>query len=158
MPGPIEIIVPLVETAITILPELLDIPILGRILLTLAPGGGNDTKALENLEKIAQQKKTERQTRRDRNERYVLKASDALDCCEKQIFSPAILFAMVKGLANAITGKPDTSADILYDQIATCIEEHVLRQDTPRTQPRAERRGPYARPARGHGKGRKKFG
>jgi hypothetical protein len=157
MPSPIEIIVPLVETAITIMPELLEIPILGRILISLAPNGGNDTKALEQLEKIAQQKKTDRETRRQRNERYVLKASDALDCCEKQIFSPAILFAMVKGLANAITGKPDTSADILYDQIATCIEEHVLRQDTPRSQPRAQRRGKYGRPAKGHGKGRGKF-
>ncbi len=157
MASVIEIVAPVVETAITILPELLDVPILGRILLTLAPGGGNDFKALEELQKVADKKKTDRKTRKERNARYVLKASDALECCEKQIYSAEILLAMAKGLANAILGKPTTSADILFDQIANCIEEHVLRQDTVRTQPRAQRRGKYGRPAKGHGKGRGKF-
>ncbi len=156
MPSPIEIVAPLAEAALVILPELVDVPILGRILLSLAPGGGNETKALEQLQEQANKKKTDRKTRIDRNARYVIKASEAMLCVEKNVMDGKVALAFAKGLANAILGRSGGYAgDILVDSIWTCIEEHVLRQDTPRV--KGTPRGKYVRPRKGHGKGRGKF-
>lgn len=156
MPGPVEIIIPIVETALTLLPGLAEVPILGRILIALAPGGGNDQKALEELQKQADAKKTDRQTTIDRNARYVLKASEAMKCVETHLMNGGFLLALGKGLANAILGRSGGFApDLLLNDIFACIESKTLRQDTPRV---ISAKRIYHRPARGHGKGRKKFG
>lgn len=137
-----------------IAPDLASIPVVGRILIAIAAGHGSDTEAVEKLQAEANKLKTQRQTRITRNGRYVLKASDAMKCVETHLMSGGVLLAFGKGLVNILTGKSGAAPDLLFDQIATCIEEHVLRQDTPRVISDKRR---YHRPSRGHGKGRGKF-
>ncbi len=153
MPGIIEIGGEVAEVALTFIPGLAEVPILGRILLTMAPHGGNDIKALEELQKVADAKKTDRATRQQRNARYVLKASEAMKCVEVNLMNGGVLLAIGKGLINAVLGRAGAGPDILLDRIYTCIEENVLRQDTPRV----KHTDPYfARPSKGHGHGRKR--
>ncbi len=142
------------ETMITFAPWLVDIPVLGRILIALSPHGGNDLKAMEELQKLAEKKKTDRKDRISRNGRYVLKASDAMRCVEDNLMNGGVLLAIGKSLLDVVMGRSGGGApDLLADRIFTCIEEHVLRQDTPRV----KRSDPYfGRPARGHGHGRKR--
>jgi len=153
MPGIGEVIPAAVETAVVLVPSLLDVPIVGRILIAIMHGRGGDTHALEELQKTADKKKTERKTRIERNARYVIKASKAMECVEKHIMSGGLLLSLGKGIASAVLGKADTAPDILLDEIYTCIEENVLRQDTPRVKRKNVEY--FARPRRGHGHGRK---
>lgn len=157
MPGVVEIGGEIVEVALTFVPGLADVPVLGRILLALAPGGGNESKALEDLQKQAESKKTERDTRIKRNARYVIKASDAMECVQKNIMNGGFLLSIGKGIINTVLGKGGklSAPDLMTDRIFTCIEEHVLRQDTPRV--KGEPSGKYVRPRKGHGHGRGKF-
>ncbi len=155
MPGIIEIGGEVAEVALTFIPALAEVPILGRILLVLAPGGGNDIQAMEQLQKVADSKKTDRATRIKNNGRYVLKASDAMQCVETHLMNGGVLLAIGKALINAVLGKPGTGPDLLADRIFQCIEEKVLRQDTPRV--KGTPRGKYVRPRKGHGHGRGKF-
>ncbi len=158
MPGVTEIGEIAAETILTVAPWLADVPVIGRILLFFSPGGGNDLKAQEQLEKEAQKKKQDNQTRTDRNARYVIKASEAMKCVDKTVNSGGVLLALGKAILNTIRGgtAAPNAGDILTDRIFTCIEEHVLRQDTPR--PKHKKTISNPRPARGHGKGRRSFG
>ncbi len=156
MAGIAEIGGEIAEVALTFIPGLLDVPILGRILSVLAPGGGNDIKALEELQKVADKKKTDRSTRISKNARYVIKASEAMKCVETNLMSGAVMLAIGKALINNVLGRGGGSGpDLLADRIFTCIEEHVLRQDTPRVV--GDHSSKYVRPRKGHGHGRGRF-
>jgi hypothetical protein len=139
------------ETALVMMPELANVPILGRIIVAIAGGHISDGEAIEQLQELAEKKKTERKTRKEQNARYVLKASDAMECVEKGLMDGTFLLAIGRGIANAILGRPGFAPDLILEQIWQCIEEHVLRQDTPRVKKDVIY---SARPARGHGKGR----
>jgi len=151
----VEIGAEFVETALTFVPALTRVPVLGRIILFLFPGaGGQEQNQVQRLQDMVKRQEEERKTRRERNNRYVLKASDAMECVEKNIMNGAILLAFGKGIASALFGGGETSAaDVLLDKIWSCIESKTLRQDTPRI--RREGRFPH-RPSRGHGRGRVK--
>lgn len=145
----------LVETVVTLAPELEQIPILGRILSIFAPGGGSDIKLLDALEAQRQRTEQKRQTRVKRNARYVLKASDAMKCVSDTLNSPQFLLALGKSLTKILIG-PESAADapdILTGKIFDCIESKVLSQKRPRVKQTVTY---YARPSRGHGKGRPK--
>jgi len=146
----------IVETALVFAPELLEVPILGRILFALGFNKvPSDAGSLAQIERNAQINKTERATRRQRNNRYVIKAADAMACVEDVIMSPQFALAFGKGLVQMIIGGQLLPGDILVDKIWTCIEENVLRQDTPRVRGQAKTK--YIRPAEGHGHGRDHF-
>jgi hypothetical protein len=155
MPGVTEIGTEAAEVILTMAPWAADIPVLGRILLWLSPGGGNDLKAQEELQKQADAKKQDVKTVIDRNARYVIKASEAMKCVDATVNSGGVLLAFGKAILNTLRGRPGNAGDILTDRIFLCIEEHVLRQDTPR--PKHTKTVLYPRPARGHGKGRRSF-
>lgn len=122
-----------VETAITFAPWLTDIPVLGRILLLFAPGGGNDLRAQEALQAAAKKNEQKRKTRIQKNARYVLKASDAMQCVEDNLNNGAILLAIGKGMLNVVAGRVGGNAvDLLEDKIFSCIESKVLAQDSKR--------------------------
>jgi hypothetical protein len=156
MPGVAEIGAEAAETALTFAPWLVDVPVLGRILLVLSPGGGNDLQAQEQLQKAAEEKKTERKTREQRAARYVLKASDAMQCVETNLMNGSVLLAIGKAILNTVFRRtPVTGPDLLCDKIFTCIEQKTLRQDSPR--PPHPKTISNPRPARGHGHGRRSF-
>lgn len=152
MPGP-EIGVELVETALTFAPWLEEVPVLGRILSAIAPGGGDDIHAVERLIELEKKRKTDRATRIKKNGRYVLKASDAMQCVEDALANGGFLLALGKAIVSSVAGKAATSApDIVSDRIFTCIESKVLKQ----TGKRKKKVGKVwiGRPAKGHGRGR----
>src|SRR5262249_49997512 len=153
----VEIIVEeAVETALTFAPWLVDIPVLGRILLVFAPGGGNDLKALEALNAAAAKTKQDRATRIKRNARYVLKASDAMQCVESSLGNGAFLLALGRALLNQVAGRSAgvSAPDLIMNKIFDCIESKELSQKSKRVK---EETTYYARPSRGHGKGRTSF-
>lgn len=153
MPTIIEEIPALADAALVIAPALAEVPVIGRLIVVIAQGHGNETHALEQLEEQAKKKKTERDTRIKRNARYVIKASEAMRCVENSMTASTLLLSFGRGILNTIKGSGAGSApDLVMDRIFTCIEEHVLRQDTPRVFSRAIRG--YKRPAKGHGHGR----
>jgi hypothetical protein len=155
MPGVGEIGAEAAEIALTMAPWLVDVPVLGRILLLLNPAGGNDLKAQEELQKQAEKKKQDNQTRIARNGRYVIKASEAMKCVDKTVNSGGVLLAFGKAILNTLRGVGSNAGDILTERIFLCIEENVLRQDTPR--PKHSKTITNPRPARGHGHGRRNF-
>jgi hypothetical protein len=146
----------LVETALTFAPALEEIPVLGRILSIFAPGGGNDLKALEALNAAAAKTKQDRATRIAKNARYVLKASEAMKCVENTLGSGQFLLSLGKALINQVAGRTSgvSAPDLLMGMIFDCIEAHTLSQKSKRVK---ETVSYYARPSRGHGKGRKKI-
>src|SRR4030095_9580995 len=151
-----EIGAELVETALTFAPWLVDVPVLGRICLVLAPGGGNDLKALEQLQAQAEQTKVRTRTAIKENARYVLKASDAMKCVQDTLADGAILLALGKALMNTLAGRGGAAArDILTQKIFLCIESKVLSQKSKRVKFTGSF---YHRPSLGHGRGRRTFG
>jgi hypothetical protein len=152
MPGVVEIPALLAEAAMIMMPALVEVPILGRLLILIAGGHANEGKAIESLEEQAQKKKTERKTRIEKNARYVIKASKAMECVEKNIMNGNFLLAIGRGIANAFLGRTDFAPDVLVERIFECIEQNVLRQDTPRVK---KEKKYWGRPSRGHGHGRK---
>lgn len=144
-----------VRTVLIFAPWLTEVPVLGRILLSIAPGGGNEFEALEEFERVLQEKATERATRIQRNARYVLKASDAMKCVEDNFATAGFLFALVKGILNTLIGRGagGSAVDLLEDRMFTCIESKVLKQTGRRQR---KEKTYYGRPARGHGHGRVK--
>jgi hypothetical protein len=151
----VEILVEeLVETALTFAPWLTDIPVLGRILQLFAPNGGNDIKALEQLEAAAKKLEKERAERIKKNARYVLKASEAMKCVESSLGNGALLLTLGKALLNTVAGRSAgaSAPDLLMDRIFQCIESKVLSQKSKRKKVEAKY---YARPSLGHGTKRK---
>lgn len=156
MPSVIEEIPEVVRVALIIMPELANIPVLGRIALLLSRGGElNDTKPLEEFDRAKERQKQTRERERKESARYVIKVSDALQCCEDSLFNSTVLLSFLKGLVNVIIGKTQTMDDLMYDKIKLCMLEKRLRQDTPRVFSKTFR---YHRPSKGHGHGRKSFG
>jgi hypothetical protein len=154
MAGP-EIGETLVETALTFAPWLLEVPVLGRILRLVAPNGGNESHAIEQLLRQANKRKTDRKTRIERNNRYVLKASDAMQCVEDNLMSGAVWFALGRFFLNNVAGVAGSDAgEILIDKIFACIESKVLKQTGKRTKKKNVTY--FARPAKGHGHGLQK--
>lgn len=144
----------LVEAVLSFAPGLVDIPVLGKILILFAPGGGDDLKAQEALEAAAKKTLKDRAERVQKNARYVLKASDAMKCVEDSLGNGGFLLALGKALVNQVAGRAAgvSATDLITDRIFDCIESKVLRQDSPR---KAKQAKYYGRPAGGHGKGRK---
>lgn len=151
-----ELAAELVETALTFAPWLTEIPVLGRILTLFAPGGGNEIKALEQLEAAALKRKQDRATRIKKNARYVLKASDAMQCVENSLGNGAFLLALGRALLNTVAGRSTgvSAPDLLTDKVFSCIESKVLKQTSKRVKVTETF---YHRPSKGHGKGRGSF-
>jgi len=141
------------ETLLVIAPWLADVPVLGRIISSLAGGGGNELQALEKLQAQINKTKTDRDERIKRNGRYVLKAADAMQCVENNLQASSVLLATVKSLVGNIAGRPPTNAiEIVENRIFDCIESKVLKQTNVRKKKKEITY--FARPAKGHGKGR----
>jgi hypothetical protein len=150
----VEVVSPFVEAALIVAPELLEIPILGKILLSLTGGHapGSETKALEQLEKSKETQKATRTKVRDRLKHRVIKVSDALQCCEDTCFDGRLLLHVGKALVKTIAGDTTEVGQLQYEKIERCMVKKMLTQSRPK-----QLRGwkqPYHRPARGHGIGK----
>jgi hypothetical protein len=113
-------------------PVLGKLPLLGRIIPFLQAGEFNEAKAIEQLEAEFDKKKKQREQARARQNRHVIKVKDAMQCVEDNLRGKFIL-ALGKGVLNALTGKADSSIDVLYDAIAACMLEKALQQQNRRS-------------------------
>lgn len=98
------------------------------------------------------EKKQRRKTRRENQARYVLKASDAMECVEESLYGEGggLVIALGKAIA---AGHGVSVPDLISDEVYTCIESKVLSQTGKR---KKKEKKYYGRPARGHGKGLQK--
>jgi len=154
MAGATEAGAEVVQVILRFLPSLRSLPVIGRILVLFAGGdGGGEFQDLERAEALANKRKTERKTRIERNGRYVIKASDAMQCVEDNLNTGNMYLAIGKGVINAVGGLGYNDAtEILNDRIFTCIESKVLKQTGKRVKKDVKY---FGRPAKGHGHGRK---
>ncbi len=149
----IEEIPQVVKTAVTLMPALQSIPGLGRIIVFLNKVPSDDSHALEELKKFAEKKKAQREATQKKNSRYVIKVSEAMKCVDKG-FDANLVLAFLKAMGRVLIGGADSVADQMRNSIYLCLEEHRLRQDTPRVIQTKKR---YHRPSKGHGHGRGHF-
>ncbi len=152
MPGIIEIVSPLVEAALIVAPELVNIPVLGKLLLGLSGGNPmNEAQAVEQVQKQADDAKKTRQKVQDRLGHRVIKVSDALKCVDATLTDGKLLLTLAKALVKNIAGTPTDIGQLQYDPIQNCMIQKMLSQSGKK-----DLRGwkqPYHRPARGRGKG-----
>jgi hypothetical protein len=148
----IEVVSPLVEAALIIAPELLEIPVLGRILSGLAGAKPmNEAEALAKMQESLDQQKKTRQKVRDRLGHRVIKVSDALKCAEDTIFDGKLILRIGKAIIKNLAGTPTDSGVLMYDPIEQCMIQKMLTQSRPKTL-RSWKQN-YHRPAKGHGRG-----
>lgn len=149
MAGIAEEIALLAEAALLIAPELVEVPLLGRLLVNFAHGSGGETAALEKLQE--QQRELERRTRERirRNAKRVIKASDAMKCVEDNLNAGRGAINFAKNVVKVIRGLP--TDPLVQNEIFDCIESKLLGQGSKRTY---VTRTAYHRPSRGHGHGR----
>jgi len=151
MASVIEFVSPLVEAALIVAPELLDIPVLGRVLLALRGAHPiTETQALESLERHNEDAKKTRQHLRDRLGHRVIKVSDALQCAETTLFNGRILLDLGKALVKTIAGQPTDIGQIQYDRVRDCMIQKMLSQSGKKTLRTWKQ--PYHRPAKGAGR------
>ncbi len=151
MAGIVEIVSPLVEAALIVAPELIDVPILGRILLGLSGGHPlNENQALEQMQKSLEDNKRTRQKTRDRLGHRVIKVSDALKCAEDTLFDGRLLLTAGRALIKNIAGTPTEIGAMQYDPIERCMIQKMLTQANPKKV--GGWKQTYHRPAKGGGK------
>jgi hypothetical protein len=101
----------------------------------------------------------EKSDRDDDDKTKLVKVSDACDCVDRTFRDPDALrqigeqiISIIIAIGQNILPFPqDDELGELANRMVRCIEEHALRQDTPRA---AHRISHHGRPARGHGHGR----
>lgn len=86
---------------------------------------------------------------------HLVKCSDVMRCIENKFNDTTLLKEFLVIAAGRLVGNTGTAAQNLADKMATCVREHALRQDTPRTT--SPPRQKYHRPSKGHGTGRRNF-
>jgi hypothetical protein len=146
-----EILSPLVEAALVIAPELVDVPVLGRVLIALTGGHpGNETAALEQLQRSGDTQKKTRQRVRDDLKHRVIKVSDALQCVESNIYDGRLLLNVGKALVKNIAGANTDAASLAYEPIQNCMIQKMLSQSSKKSV--GGWKQTYHRPSVGHGK------
>jgi hypothetical protein len=156
MPTLIEEIPVILRSAVLLFPELLEIPILGRVFVVFGvKGPTTDTEAMEQLQRDINTRVKTKTDIKAKNSRYVIKVSEAMKCVDKTLDSPSVLLSVIKSIARMFSGSSAGFTDQMSTDIYRCLEENRLRQDTPRVFSKTFR---YHRPSKGHGKGRTKFG
>lgn len=110
----------------------------------------------EDLERELNRKIKQKSADKSKDNQMVVKVSDAVACIEKGFNDTTLIKEFILTAAKALLeGRQSVACgQRMFDQMATCVRQKALRQDTPRAAHRTTRIG---RPAKGHGKGRKGF-
>jgi hypothetical protein len=153
----VELVSPLVEAALIVAPELINVPVLGKVLQALTGGHpGSEHKALEELQRSADDQKKTRQKVRDRLGHRVIKVSDALACVEATLFDGKLLLLLGKAIVKNLAGAPTDIGSLQYDPVQRCMIQKMLSQSSKKTL-RTWKQDQH-RPSKGHGrKGTHKF-
>jgi hypothetical protein len=133
--GLVEEIPEIIKVAKTFLPWLAKLALVGKIIQLTGVGEMDENKALEQLQRAADNQKKVRQKVRDELNKRVIKVKDALDCVEKSVFDPKNILKLGKGILATIVGKGATGSfvDIIYAEIEACMKSKMLKQENKRT-------------------------
>jgi hypothetical protein len=147
-----EELVRILPLILRLFPELATSPLIGKIipLFKIDPRSDTDlARALNRELKVPKHHGFNDNT-------AVIKVSEAIKCVETKLGNGKVLLSFLKGIVNSLkSAEGKNAAELLASDIAACIREDSLRQNTPRTTDPPRQK--YHRPAKGHGKGRGKF-
>lgn len=147
------IIPEIVDAVLTFAPQVMNIPVLGRLLTGLGVGPIIDEKAIEQLQGSIDQRKSTRTRTQNQNNKRVIKVKDALQCVDRSVNNPAVILKFGRAMAGVIAGGTQSIGEILYKEIETCILKNRLGQSSVRSG--NIRRTSSHRPSKGHGTGKK---
>jgi len=143
-------------TVVEVFPQLLRIPLLGRLLSAFRQSPYKDSQAIENLQKASDKAKQTRVRLKHENNHRVIKVSDAMQCVEDQLADGRLAWTLFKSLGATIIGlEGSDAAEATMQSIFECFVRKRLSQSRPRE---TTRRTTHGRPALGHGRGRPSFG
>jgi len=145
-----SIIPEIVDGIVTLAPQVMRIPVLGKLLSSLGIGPILDTQAMERYQRDADRNKSTRVRTQNQNNKRVIKVKDALQCVDRTVNSPAVALKFGRALAGVIAGGTETIGDIMYREIEQCILKNRLGQSSARSG--NERKTSSHRPSVGHGK------
>ncbi len=139
----VEEIPEIVRVTTTMIPALRNVRFIRGLVVPLSSTGSmNEHKALEELEAQRKKKQEERTKLRKKQNKKVLKVSDAMQCVEDNL-NGATLILFAKGILNTLTsgvgGSGEGGFDLLYGRIAGCMIGKALQQKNKR------RRGEFAK-------------
>ena len=130
---PVQEIPEIIKTAVTLIPALRNLPILGRIIPLFQVGDMNDARAIEQFEAQREKNKQTRKKLKDDHNKRVIKINDAMQCVEDNIYDGKLALALAKGLVAVITqANPPDAGDILFKNIADCMVKKALQQKNGR--------------------------
>lgn len=140
----IEDIPEVVKVAVGFVPALKNVRFIrGLIVPVNGVGQFNETQALEKLQSERAKNQEQRTKLKKKNNKHVIKISDAMKCVEDHCFDGAIGLAVgkaiLKTLTSGVTGSTETAGDILFGRIAGCMIGKALQQRN------ARRRGEYSK-------------
>jgi len=139
----IEEIPAIVKTVTTLAPALRTVPVLRGVIVALNKVPSNEHEALEKLEADANKKKEERRKLKRKNNKHVIKVSDAMDCVEKYAYDGKIALdfgkALISVITSGVTGTSTDLGDIMFGRISGCMIGKALQQRNKR------RRGTYSK-------------
>jgi hypothetical protein len=143
-------------TAIELFPQLLRIPLIGRLLSAFRQNPYNEHQAIEALQGASDRNRETRTRLKRENNKHVIKVSDAMQCVEDQLADGRLAWTLFRSLGRTLIGLEGAdAAEATMTAIFDCFVRKKLTQSRPRTSTRTTTHG---RPARGHGKGRRSFG
>jgi len=151
MPEPAEIVAialapgPLIEQLKRVAER---IPVLGRIIAAVIAIFTAFNLGTATNPEVEREKRSRRKTRIEKQARYVLKASDAMQCVEDFLYGEGsgLVVALAKALRKGLS-----VPDVMTDEVFACIESKVLKQTGKRSK---KEKKYFGRPAKGHGHGR----
>ncbi len=139
----VEEIPAIVRTVVELAPQLKNVQFLRGLIVPLSKVPSNEHQALENLEADARKKKEERRKLKKKQNKHVIKVSDAMDCVEKYVYDGNVALdfgkALVSVITSGVTGSQTDLGDIMFGRISGCMIGKALQQKNKR------RRGEYAK-------------
>ncbi len=139
----VEEIPQIVKTIVELAPQLRNVQFLRGLIIPLSRVPSNEHEALEKLEADARKKKDERKKLKKKQNKHVIKVSDAMECVEKYVYDGKIALdfgrALISVISSGVTGSQTDLGDIMFGRISGCMIGKALQQKNPR------RRGEYSK-------------
>ena len=138
-------------TVIEVFPQLLEIPLLGRILSAFRQVPFNDARQIEALQSSADKNKATRTKLKRENNKHVIKVNDAMQCVEDQLADGRLAWTLFKSFGSVLAGNASDAADVTMQQIFDCMKRKTLSQRSTRVH--EPTKTGYTRSPSGHGRG-----
>jgi hypothetical protein len=144
----IEEIPSVVKTVVELAPALKNIQLIRGLIIPLSKVPSNETEALEKLQADANKKKEERRKLKKKQNKRVIKVSDAMECVEKYAYDGKIALdfgkALISVITSGITGTQTDLGDIMFGRMSGCMIGKALQQNNKRRSGEFKKKKPEA--------------